>query len=255
MIAGTKEEGAETPEETEFYHKMMDASSQRLKAMEGKYKGKDCIVIGNGPSINRTNLSLICNGYTFATNAFYKFTDTFNIHPHFFGLSDGKAFDVFGDEVLKIDSQLFLTRSLEIQYLRNYEHYSKIVKQEPILVRSLLPEMSESSEFSKDASEGIYSGWTVIIDLGLQLTYYFGFQRAILIGCDCCGYSESGTHFYDMKPTVCNIPVPGMASSWFHCFDICKEAWEADGREIINATVGGVLNTFPRKSLEDLYQG
>lgn len=270
MIAGTEEEGAETAEETEFYHKMMDASSQRLKAMKDKYKGEDCILIGLGPSLNKTDLSLIRDKYIFTTNSFYLFTDKLDIHPQFYGLSDGEIFNSFGDDVLRLDTQLFMARSVEVKYLRNYGYYSKIVKREPILIRSLLPEMTESKKFSKDVSEGIYSGWTAIIDIGLQLAYHLGFKRAILIGCDCSRDPEIGGHFYDTKELVNYVPQEkrgrireGFKETvdllqqhaekfWIPSYQVCKRAWEEDGREIINATVGGALEVFQRRTLEEL---
>ena len=263
MIAGTEEEGVETPEEAEFYHRMMDASSQQLREMKDKYKGEDCFLIGLGPSLNKTDLNLINGKRIFGANSLYLFADTLNLNPQFYGLSDGRFFDLYGDDVLRIDSQLFLTRYLEIQYLRRYEYYSKIVKREPILVWSLLPEMPVSKRFSKDMSEGIYGGWSVIIDLGLQLAYHLGFQRAILIGCDCSRDPETGGHFYDRQEFVNLIPTcvrTGIETgpSWqpntkqmIPSYQVCKQAWEEDGREIINATVGGSLEVFKRMMLED----
>ena len=253
MIAGTEEEGAETAEETEFYHRMMDDSTRRLRSMQNTYKGKDCVVIGGGPSLNKIDFDLIRDKYMFGVTTLYKFFDRLNIRPQFYGLSDGQFFKIYGTDVLTIDSQLFLTRSVEILYLRNYEEYSKMVKREPILVRSLLPEMTESNRFSKDACEGIYSGWTGVIDLGLQIAYHLGFQRAILIGCDC-----GGGHFFDKYEEARGMPGVGRsgdpnARKWIYCYKICNQAWEEEGREIINATVGGALEVFLRKQLKDLF--
>lgn len=271
MIGGTEEEGVETPTETAFYHRMMGESGQHLKAMKDKYKGKDCILMGLGPSLNKTDLSLIRDKYIFTGNSFYLFTDKLNIHPQFYGLSDGEVFNSFGDDVLRLDTQLFMARSVEVKYLRNYGYYSKIVKREPILIQSLLPEMTESKKFSKDISEGIYSGWTVIIDIGLQLAYHLGFKRAILIGCDCAQDQEFGGHFYDTKEFTNYVPREkrtGIEEGfkeredklrqhaekfWIPSYQVCKRAWEEDGREIINATVGGALEVFQRRTLEELY--
>lgn len=248
MIAGTKEQGEETPEERAFYHKMMEYSRQRLKKMKNKYEGEDCFVIGTAPSLNKTDFSLIRNKYLFGVNQLYKGFKKFNINPQFYGLADGAFLTRYGDEVMTIDAQLFLTRFAEIQYLRKYEYYSKIVKHEPLLLKDLLPEMTESKKFSKDVSEGKYSGWTTIIDTGLQVCYHLGFNRVILLGCD-CDYSQEGGHFYD-NPLA--IDSSGVVPKWFFCYEICKQAYEEDGRGIINATVGGSLEVFPRNKLENL---
>jgi hypothetical protein len=261
MIAGTEEQGVETPEETEFYHKMMDKSSQRLKAMRGKYKGEDCFLIGTGPSLNDTNLNLIRDKNIFGVNELYLGFEGFGLPtPQFYGLSDGDGFDHYGTDVLTLDSQVFLTRSCEIKYLRNYDIYHKLVKKEPILLRSLLPEMvppdgrpyeEGSNMFSIDPTKGIYSGWTVIMDIGLQVCYYLGFSRVILLGCDMDFLKRD--HFYEPSHhEPLEDPLKCLGAKWSHCYNICKEAWEEDGREIINATVGGKLEVFKREKLEEL---
>ncbi len=248
MIAGTEEQGVETSEETAFFVNMMMNSIYKLQDMKNKYAGEDCYIIGNGPSLNKTNFKLIQNKYLFGVNQLYKGFEKFGINPQFYGLSDGEFLPKYGDEVMAIDTQLFLTRSVEIQYLRKYDYYNKIVKQEPILLRSLLPEMTESEKFSKDISEGIYSGWTSIIDTGLQVCYYLGFNRAILLGCDC----DYSTHnFCDNTQNFLDGNLQNI-QKWFKCYKICKQAYKEDGRKIINATVGGKLEIFKRMKLEDI---
>lgn len=250
MIAGTEEQGGETPEEYAFFIAMMESSRNRLHSIKNKYAGEECFLLGNGPSLNKINFELIQDTYLFGTNQLYKGFKKFGITPQFYGLSDGRFLSLHGDEVMTIDSQLFLTRFVEIQYLRKYEYYSKIVKHEPLLLRSLLPEMTESKKFSKDISEGIFSGWTSVIDTGLQVCYHLGFNRVILLGCDCD---------YTMQDYFCsNIKnVPGQdpnIEKWVKCYKICKKAYEEDGREIINATVGGRLEVFKRMKLEEIHK-
>ena len=248
MIAGTEEQGGETPEEYAFYIKMMEDSKRRIQLMKNKYAGEDCFLIGNGPSLNVTDFSLIRDKHLFGVNVLYKAHKKFDIAPQFYGLSDGLFLGIHGDEILSLKTQLFLTRSVEIQYLRNYEHYHKIVYQEPILLRSLLPEMDQSKKFSKDVSEGIYSGWTTIIDTGLQVCYYLGFNRVVLLGCDCDYTIRS---FCDNTKNFLNGNLQNM-KKWFKCYEICKQAYEEDGREIINATNGGRLEIFKRRKLEEI---
>ena len=247
MIAGTEEQGAETPEETEFYHRMMDESSHRLRSMKNKYVGDDCFVIGTGPSLNKTDFGLIRNEHLFGVNQLYKCFNRYDINPEFYGLADGSFLHRYGDEVMGIDSQLFLTRFAEIQYLRKYDYYRKLVKREPLLLRDLLPEMTESKKSSKDISVCKYSGWTTIIDTGLQVCYHLGFNRVILIGCD-CDYSQGAQCFDNPLAIDSSYVVP----KWFFCYSICKQAYEEDWREIINATVGGKLEVFKRMKLEDI---
>jgi len=74
-----------------------------------------------------------------------------------------------------------------------------------------------------------------------------GFDKIYLIGCDC---DYSGLHRFDGLPTENKIQ-----ENWpklFNLCKICKSVYERDGREIINATVGGKLEIFKRKKLEEM---
>jgi hypothetical protein len=112
--------------------------------------------------------------------------------------------------------------------------------------------MSIKSDFSKDLTKGVYSSGTVILHC-LQIAYYMGFQTAYLLGCD-CDYSQS--HHFDNRRTI-KKEAPVMTSDAgkqrvFKGYEICKRAYEKDGRKIYNSTVGGKLEVFERISLEDI---
>jgi hypothetical protein len=80
-----------------------------------------------------------------------------------------------------------------------------------------------------------------------------GFQTAYLLGCD-CDYSQS--HHFDNRRTI-KKEAPVMTTDAgknrvFKGYEICKRAYEKDGRKIYNSTVGGKLEVFERVSLEDI---
>lgn len=272
MIAGTEEQGVETPEERAFRMEMMKDSTRRLQAMKNKYAGEDCFAIGTGPSLLKTDFSLIRDEYMFGCNLLWRGFERFNILPQFYGIATGDYFPRYGPNVLEYDMQLFLARFADIQYLRNYDEYHSIAKREPILLRSLLPEMTPpdtnlpyekgSGKFSKDASKGTYSGWTVIIDTCLEVGYYLGFNRIILLGCDCnygdipIGKPHTATgRSYFFSESLADYEYLEHDSRFAnieYCYGICKKAFEEDGREIIYATPNGSLNVFPYMKLEDV---
>ena len=114
-----------------------------------------------------------------------------------------------------------------------------------------LGQMDSTNQFSTDASKGFYNGNTVIIDVCLQMAYYMGFSKVYLVGCDC---DYSGIHRFDgLTSDVESTPaIRGDFSYIFNCYEVCKKKYEANDREIINCTVGGKLEIFKRRSLEDV---
>ena len=43
-------------------------SRRKLRRLKDKYKGERCFILGNGPSLAKTDLSLLRNEYTFGLN-------------------------------------------------------------------------------------------------------------------------------------------------------------------------------------------
>jgi hypothetical protein len=93
----------------------------------------------------------------------------------------------------------------------------------------------------------------------LQIAYYMGFQQVILVGLD-HKYSEAGTpnqtetrtdardasHFHpDYFPKGIQWQLPDLIRSEYD-FQIARDAFEKDGREILDATVGGYCPIFKK---------
>jgi len=52
-------------------HPWRRESSQKLKRLHDIHKGERCFIIGNGPSLQQTDLSLLKGEYTFGMNRFF----------------------------------------------------------------------------------------------------------------------------------------------------------------------------------------
>lgn len=60
----------------------------KLKSLKDKYKGKRCFIIGNGPSLNKCDLSLLEDEYTFGVNGIFYKTDEMGFKPTFYMVED-----------------------------------------------------------------------------------------------------------------------------------------------------------------------
>ncbi|MFC2071638.1 6-hydroxymethylpterin diphosphokinase MptE-like protein [Chloroflexota bacterium] len=220
--------------------------SSKLKKFTGIHKGQRCFIIGTGPSLNQTNLSLLKDELIFGVNTLYTGLDKFGITCAYYAVSDGIIWRNHYKEILGIDTALFLGGEAGKEYLSDLKLFRKFQKTKPLVVRQL-GYIEDSSCFSRDISKGHYEHTTVIIDMCLQVAYYLGFKEVYLLGCDC---DYSGLHRFDGSTT--DNPHGREWDDVFVAYEMCKKFYEEDGREIINATVGGKLEVFKRKKLEEL---
>lgn len=228
------------------FEKYYRYNSYKLKKFKDINKGERCFIIGTGPSINNTNLSLLKNEIIFGVNTLYRGLSKFGITCDYYAVSDVKVWKRHFKNILDLDTVLFLSSYTGKEYLSNLSFYQKFQKEEPIVIRDL-GDMRSSGWLNKDLSIGAYWGSTVIIDICLQAAYYMGFKTVYLLGCDC---DYTGLHRFDGLPTE-NV----VQEDWpkvFAAYEICKEIYESDSREIINATVGGKLEVFKREKLEEI---
>ena len=120
--------------------------------------------------------------------------------------------------------------------------------------------------FSRDpVRNGLWEGATVTF-VALQLAHWFGFERAVLVGVD-HSFSVKGPahqvvtaegpdadHFNPQYFSAgYRWQLPDLETSEF-AYATAREAFEADGREVLDATVGGKLEVFGKVELESLFR-
>jgi hypothetical protein len=119
-----------------------------------------------------------------------------------------------------------------------------------------------SDSFSKEFPEGVGRG-TSVSYAALQLAYFMGANPVIIFGIDHRFKSESGqklalekmeknddNHFHPDYFKGQKWGLPDLENDR-KLFGLAKEAFEADGREIVDATIDGALPTFTKISLEE----
>jgi hypothetical protein len=118
--------------------------------------------------------------------------------------------------------------------------------------------------FSRDVRGRVWEGATVT-NVALQLAFHIGFQQVILIGVD-HNYTAAGkpnttvtsqgddpNHFspaYFGKGFRWQLPDLETSEIGYH---MARQAYEAAGREVLDATVGGKLTIFPKVDYNSLF--
>ena len=245
------------------------ADRTRLEQLKDKYVGNRCFVIGNGPSLNRTPLHLLKNEFTFGVNRFYLMHERLDWQPTFYTANDWRVVLDCAEEInalqgsLKFLDERFHGLLVDSESVHWYWHG-----------RTLAP---GEEGFSTDASLGIRGAGSVV-GSAIQLAYHMGFDPIYLIGVDVSYAIPStvkqegpdrfgnGVGLYltsteDDDANHFDRRYFGTGRKWhdpnvkrmIEGFEQCQKGVVTRGRSILNATVGGQLEVFPRVEIRDLF--
>jgi hypothetical protein len=220
-----------------------------IRSYKNICKGQRCFIVGNGPSVNKTNFNIIKNEIIFGTNRLYQAINQLGINCSYYVTSNRSIVSEDFDALCHLDIPIFLGQHGAEAYGQKMIETKHEFKHMPIIFHYKRRLMWDGAEMSTDLQKGSSDGDTVVME-GLQIAYYMGFKKVYLIGCD-CDFSVQG-HFYNESPELYRDEMMTCISRWFESYKMCKQAYEADGREIINATVGGKLEVFRRQSLDEI---
>ena len=237
----------------------------KLKALRDKHKGtKRCFIIGNGPSLNNTNLEALKDEVTFAVNGFFLKSEELSWTPTFYVVEDHLVAE---DRLDAINSFKGATKLFPVYLGYCFE------EAEDTIFYNHRPRVSypDGFDFSTDAAKITYTGCTVTFSC-MQLAYYMGFEEIYLIGVDASyeipddvdDSDDYNVGVLDMKSDDPNHFHPDYFGKGFRWHDpqvhkmleAYKEARKVvDGtsQRIYNATVGGKLEVFDRVSFDSLF--
>jgi hypothetical protein len=221
-----------------------------IRQFRGIHRGGRCVIIGNGPSLKNTDMSLLRDEYTFGLNRIYLMFDELGFETTFHVVINRHVVEQCADDFRQINAPLFTT-ALNREFLDGATDTAFLNT-----IVGLWP------YFSRDASRGVWEGYTVTY-VAMQLAYYMGFSEVVLIGVD-HRFAVSGapnqlvestgpdaSHFDPRYfPKGFKWQLPDLENSEV-AYRLARKAFEADGRRIVDATVGGALTIFPKFSLEE----
>lgn len=216
-----------------------------LIKIRNKYYKKRCFIIGNGPSLNNMDLTILKNEYTFGVNRIYLLFPKIGFQTSFLVVTNNLVLNQFHKEILNLDMLKFINWNSR----RLFEHDSNT-----IFFRSIY---DKTLGFSKNPQFRIWEGGTVTY-VAIQLALYMGFTKVILIGVDHNFYTKGephkmiisdnrdSNHFdpnYFGKGVKWNLPDLEMSEQ---AFKLSKEIYKKNGCTILDATINGKLNIFEK---------
>lgn len=208
--------------------------------LEGKHKGETCLIIGNGPSLNKVPLEFLKKYPSFGTNRIY-LLDGFQ--PTYYVSVNPLVIEQSIERINELGSVKFLpSRFAHGNTLPLVSHYSP--------------------SFSMNPRVYIYEGYTVTY-VCMQLAYFMDFDTVLLVGVD---------HRFEFRGSpneevVSDRPDPnhfskdyfGQGVKWNNpdleqseiSYQMAKTVFENDNKRIVNLTEGSALNVFEKDEVKN----
>lgn len=231
------------------------ATQQRLRGYKNQWRNQTVVCVGNGPSINHTQIECLNDAYVIGTNRAYKLLEQVSPRHFHLAIQDNHRLQELQEVIAGLSCPLHIGSwslspdmppppwvTAQREQLSVYLPKVKWVWEND----QLKPEGTFDSGFSPDPTRGVYYGCSVIFS-AIQFAAYFGAKRIVCIGID-MDFSQ-GTNF-----------VPGVRNIWpsFNYDEYAKpmfirlrQALAARGIELINATPGGKVEELQRLSLAE----
>jgi len=222
----------------------------KLRRYKNIHRGKRCFIIGNGPSLSQTDLHPLKNEITFGLNRIYLLFDKIGFATTYLVVINRYVIEQFYFEIAKIPCIKFFN-----WYYRKSVEYTS----DTLFIRP-----GFKIRFSKNPiTQGVWEGSTVTY-VAMQLAYYMGFSKVILVGVD---------HFFNSKGNAHELIISngddvnhfdpnyfGKGIKWQlpdletseKAYIMARDVFNSDGREIVDATIGGKLSVFPKVDYNNL---
>lgn len=228
-----------------------DGRSNRayLAKFENIHAGGRCVILGNGPSLNDTDLSLLRHEITFGLNRIYLMYKKLGFSATYHVAVNRYVVEQCADELTDLDTPLFTTaRNRHLLAAKSNVGY----------LNDLVGPL-----FSTNIAHGIWQGATVT-NVAMQLAYYMGFEEVILVGVDHNFASKGAAHklvqSQGADPNHFDPNYFGKGFKWQLpdletsevAYRLARTTFESTGRRIVDATVGGKLEVFPKVELESV---
>jgi len=257
---------------------------KKFKRLGGKYRGKRCFIMGNGPSLNKTPLELLENEFVFGVNRCHLLYDRIKWRPKFFCAMDWRVTPNISPEIFEQtkalpDTTFFLPKRFrDIQPWQNQENIVWMTEKHKEV------ELGPDGYFSTFPPDFIRVPNTVTIGC-IQLAVFLGFDPIYLVGCDTKfvipvgsvskhgkgrdpgtgeiidGFNltmeaeKDDNHFhpdYLRKGDPWSAPnIGGQIYGYTRIREKCDDL----GVDVFNATVEGELEVFPRVEINSLILG
>ncbi|HEX2698236.1 MAG TPA: 6-hydroxymethylpterin diphosphokinase MptE-like protein, partial [Anaerolineales bacterium] len=227
-------------------------TAQFLLPLKDKYRGCRCIIVGNGPSLQKMDLSTLRDEFTFGSNRIYLLFEQLGFVTDFLVSINRTVLEQFGSDIAQIKTTKFI----------NWRYRSALANDDKTIFLAARPDWSLDGE----ALKGYFPGIGTVTNVAIEVAFFLGFSEVILIGVD-HSYAQKGTpgltivsqegdrnHFskdYFGKGITWQLPDYQAMEEGYR---MAKGLFEKNGRKIVDGTPGGHLEIFQKVNFYDFLQ-
>ncbi len=227
-------------------------NADRLNRYRDIHRGEQCFVLANGPSLARMDLRPLRDRFTLSMNRAYLLYNQWGFMPSYYVCINELVIEQFAGDIAALPMPRFINFNRR-NCFPMLEHDERLA--------CLRVGLGVNDRFEGDLSKPITSGGTVTFTC-LQLAYFMGFKEVVLVGLD-HSFVEKGTpnktetrmsdrddsHCHpDYFPKGIRWQLPDLHRSEL-AYAVAREAFERDGRRIVDATIDGKCTVFPKITL------
>lgn len=232
-----------------------------MKSFKGIHKGERCFVVGTGLSLRKTNLDLLVDEYTFGMHRIgMRFDKTIWRPYYYFCVTTRTRQSEYRRDVVcaieQAEHSFIAERTRD--YLEDDVWDAKGTWIKARYIGIALDHYNPKCYFT-DIDNCEISVYGMSTFGCIQIADYMGFNPIYLVGMD-LGYQAHGacgadrSHFHEDYERGFANPQFGMTDEeHLKAYRAVQES--APHLEIINCTVGGKLELFPRMTLEEVFDG
>jgi len=235
-----------------LYDRRLGQSQQALSCYRNIHRGQRCFILGNGPSLNQTDLSLLRNEMTIGMNRIYLLFPPLGFQTSYFLSINTLVIEQCAADIQALTMPRFLTWRARRWFSPSDE------------VLFLDTDYTDPATFSQDITGRVFEGSTVTY-VAMQVAFYMGFDQVILVGVDhsfTTGGKPNETVISDGgDPNHFSPDYFGKGFRWQlpdllaseQAYRMARDAYKNAGRTILDATIGGKLTIFPKVDYSDLF--
>ncbi len=235
-----------------YLHPWRRLSRSRVREMQNIHRGRRCFIIGNGPSLQHTDLTRLKNEFTFGMNRIYLLFPQLGFPTTYFVSINDLVLEQCAQEIAALPIPKFIA-------WHSNRHFQSLPPDMIFLYTTFT-----GPRFSHDLTRRIWEGATVT-NVALQLAFYMGFEQVILIGVDhnfasrgeanktVVSQGDDPNHFspaYFGKGFRWQLPDLDTSEVGYR---LALKAYQKAGRQVLDATVGGKLTIFPKIDYNSLF--
>lgn len=225
-------------------------TGSRLTLFRDIHRGERCVLVCNGPSLNRMELDFLRDEIVFGLNKIHLGLEGFGFYPRYLV--------AVNEKVIRQSAEIY--RAMTAVKILS-ETCADVVPGDALTFHIRTEGLPE--RFYRDITQGVRGGHTVT-HAAFQIIRYMGFAEVVVIGMDhhfpASGQPNAPLHMAGDDPNHFSPAyfrgqdwdAPNLAESEIS-YRVARQIFEDEGRRIIDATVGGACNIFEKADYRRIF--